>query len=116
MPAARSTKKTAAKKPAARKPATAGGADGRGDAAAVRAYFAQQPAHKRALLEKLRGLVLKGVPDATPSTQRGVAAYQRNGRNACARAALKDHVATNLLASPHVLRHLPTTLDRGAPR
>ncbi|TMG39979.1 MAG: hypothetical protein E6H88_00705 [Chloroflexi bacterium] len=68
MPAARSTKKTAAKKPAARKPATAGGADGRGDAAAVRAYFAQQPADKRALLEKLRGLVLKGVPDATAST------------------------------------------------
>src|SRR5437870_10243393 len=98
MPAARSTK-TAAKKPAARKPATAGGADGRGDAAAVRAYFAQQPADKRALLEKLRGLVLKGVPDATPSIKWGVAVYQRNGRNVCALAAFKDHVGINFFAS-----------------
>ena len=103
MPAARSTKKTAAKKPAARKPATAGGADGRGDAAAVRAYFAQQPADKRALLEKLRGLVLKGVPEATPSIKWGVAVYQRNGRNVCALAAFKDHVGINFFASPQVL-------------
>jgi len=103
MPAARSTKKTAAKKPAARKPATAGGADGRGDAAAVRAYFAQQPADKRALLEKLRGLVLKGVPDATPSIKWGVAVYQRNGRNVCALAAFKDHVGINFFASPDAL-------------
>ena len=103
MPAARSTKKTAAKKPAARKPATAGGADGRGDAAAVRAYFAQQPADKRALLEKLRGLVLKGVPDATPSIKWGVAVYQRNGRNVCALAAFKDHVGINFFAPPEAL-------------
>src|SRR2546428_13797682 len=92
MPAARSTKKIAAKKPAAGKPATAGGADGRGDAAAGRAYFAQQPADKRALLEKLRGLVLKGVPEATPSIQWGVAGYPRNGRNVCGLAAVKDPV------------------------
>ena len=36
------------------------------------AYFAQLPADKRALLEKLRALVKKGAPDAKPVIKWGV--------------------------------------------
>ena len=111
MAAPSSTRKTAAKKLAARKRATTGAAAGRGDAAAVQAYLAQQPADKRALLEKLPGLVLKGVPDATPSIKWGVAVYQRNGRNVCALAAFKDHVGINFFASPDVLVDPGKTLE-----
>ena len=94
MPAAKRTaKKTPAKKPAAKKtsePSVAG-------------YFAQQPADKRALLEKLRALVAKGVPDAKASIKWGVPVYQRNGKNVCALAVFKDSVAINFFAAPSAL-------------
>jgi hypothetical protein len=82
--------KTAAKKPAAKK--TAAGMDDR--------YFAEQPADKAALLEKLRALVNKGVPDADVSIKWGVPFYQMNGRNICALASFKDHVGINFFAPP----------------
>ncbi len=85
--------KAAAKKPAAKK--TAGGVDDR--------YFAEQPADKAALLEKLRALVNKGVPDADVTIKWGVPFYQRNGKNVCSLAAFKDFVGINFLASPSVL-------------
>ncbi len=74
-----------------------------GAGASVEAYFAQQPADKRALLTKLRGLVEKGAPDAVPSIKWGVPIYAQNGRNICALAAFKDHVAINFFAPPSVL-------------
>jgi hypothetical protein len=67
------------------------------------AYFAEQPAEKRALLEKLRSLVAKGIPDAEASIKWGVPIYQLNGRNVCALASFKDHVAINFFAPPSVL-------------
>ena len=82
--------KTAAKKPAAKK--TAGGVDDR--------YFAEQPADKAALLEKLRALVNKGVPDADVSIKWGVPFYLRHGKNVCALASFKDYVAINFFAPP----------------
>ena len=82
--------KTAAKKPAAKK--TAAGVDDR--------YFAEQPADKAALLEKLRALVSKGVPDADVSIKWGVPFYQVNGKNICALASFKDHVGINFFAPP----------------
>jgi len=85
--------KAVAKKTAAKK--TAAGPDDR--------YFAEQSPEKRALLEKLRALVIKSVPDADVSIKWGVAVYQRNGRNLCALASFKDHVAINIFASPSVL-------------
>jgi len=84
--------KTAAKKPAAKK--TAAGVDDR--------YFAEQPADKAALLEKLRALVSKGVPDADVSIKWGVPFYQVNGKNICALASFKDHVGINFFAPPSV--------------
>ena len=69
----------------------------------VDGYFIQQPTDKRVLLEKLRALVVKGVPDATVSIKWGVPVYQRNGRNMCALAAFKDHVALNFFVAPNVL-------------
>ncbi len=82
--------KTAAKKPAAKK--TAANVDDR--------YFAEQPADKAALLEKLRALVNRGVPDAEVSIKWGVPFYQLDGKNVCALASFKDHVGINFFAPP----------------
>ena len=71
--------------------------------APVDSYFKQQPPEKRALLEKLRALVAKGVPDADASIKWGVPFYQRNGKNVCSLAAFKEHVGINFFASPAVL-------------
>ena len=71
--------------------------------APVESYFRQQPPEKRALLEKLRALVAKAVPDAEASIKWGVPFYQRKGKNVCALAAFKEHVGINFFASPAVL-------------
>lgn len=90
-------KKTTAKKAVARKPAT-------GRAAVDDAYFAQQSPEKRVLLEKLRALVVKGVPGATVAIKWGVPFYTgRNGKSICALAAFKETVAINFFAPPEVL-------------
>jgi hypothetical protein len=87
--------KTAAKKPAPKTATKTTGADDR--------YFAEQSPEKRALLEKLRALVVKAVPDADVSIKWGVPFYQRNGKNVCALASFKDHVGINFFASPSAL-------------
>ncbi len=79
----------------------------------VDGYFTQQPTDKRVLLEKLRALVVKGVPDATVSIKWGVPVYQRNGRNMCALAAFKDHVALNFFVAPNVLADPGKKLEGG---
>ena len=85
-------KKTAARKTVAKK------------AAVDDLYFAQQSPDKRALLEKLRALVVKGVPGATVSIKWGVPFYSgENGKSICALAAFKDVVAINLFAPPAAL-------------
>ena len=63
-------------------------------------YIAEQPADKAALLEKLRVLVNKGVPGADVSIKWGVPFYQLRGKNICALASFKDHVAINFFAPP----------------
>ncbi len=71
--------------------------------APVDSYFAQQPPEKRALLEKLRALVARGVPDAEATIKWGVPCYQKNGKSVCSLAAFKEHVGINFFASPEVL-------------
>jgi hypothetical protein len=71
--------------------------------APVGSYYAQQPPEKRALLEKLRALVEKGVPGADASIKWGVPVYQKDGKNLCSIAAFKEHVGINFFASPDVL-------------
>jgi hypothetical protein len=93
----RSTKKTAASKKSARDRAA------RNASGPVDAYFAEQPADKRALLEKLSAQVRKGVADAESMIKWGVPFYQLNGRNLCALAAFKDHVGINFFAPPDAL-------------
>ena len=95
--------KTAAKKSAGKK--AAGGVDDR--------YIAEQPADKATLLEKLRALVNKGVPDADVSIKWGVPFYQRNGKNVCSLAAFKDFVGINFFASPSVLVDPKKKLEGG---
>jgi hypothetical protein len=91
-------KRTAAKKAGPQRSGRSADAN-----APVEAYFAQQPSDKRALLTKLRALVEKGAPNAVPSIKWGVPIYAQNGRNICALAAFKDHVAINFFAPPSVL-------------
>lgn len=95
--------KTGAKKPAARK--AAAGADDR--------YFAEQSPDKAALLEKLRALINKEVPEADVAIKWGVPFYQRNGKNVCSLAAFKEHVGINFFASPSVLVDPKKKLEGG---
>jgi hypothetical protein len=101
--AKRTAKKSAATKSAAKKTSEP----------SVTGYFAEQPPDKRALLDKLRALVAKGVPDATPTIKWGVPVYQRNGKNLCALAAFKDHVAINFFVAPSVLADPGKKLEGG---
>jgi len=105
MPASkRVAKKTAARKTIRKTSAAPAMAARRDDLGApVDRYFAEQPPEKRVLLEKLRFLVAKAVPDADASIKWGVPFYQRNGKNVCSIAAFKEHVGINFLASPDVL-------------
>ena len=98
--------------PAAKRPAKKT-AEKAGSGPSVDGYFAQQPADKRALLEKLRALVAKAVPDATSSIKWGVPFYQRNGKDVCALAAFKDHVAINFFATPSALADPSKKLEGG---
>jgi hypothetical protein len=66
-------------------------------------YFAEQSADKRALLERLRVLVRKGVPDATVSIKWGVPFYTSDGKDICALAVFKDFVGINIFAPPEAL-------------
>jgi hypothetical protein len=61
-------------------------------------YIADQAPDKRELLEKLRALVVKVVPDATVAMKWGVPVYARNGKNICAIAGFKEHVAITFFA------------------
>jgi hypothetical protein len=79
----------------------------------VAAYLAQQPPDKRALLEKLRALVVKTLPDAKASIKWGVPIYQRNGRNICALASFKEHVGLNFFAPPEALVDPKKKLEGG---
>jgi hypothetical protein len=106
-------KKTAPRKPAPKTTAPQNGSKRDDLGASADSYFTQQPAEKRALLEKLRALVMKGVPDATASIKWGVPFYQRNGKNVCAIAAFKDHVGINFFASPSVLVDPQKKLEGG---
>jgi hypothetical protein len=101
--AKRTVKKTTTKKTAPKKAAATNASNQKAAGTSVEAYFAQQPADKRALLEKLRALVVKGVPEAKSTIKWGVPFYQRNGSNVCALAVFKDHVGINFFAPPEVL-------------
>lgn len=67
------------------------------------AYIAEQTPEKRVLLEKLRALVIKTLPDATVALKWGVPIYQVGGKNVCALASFKEEVAVNFFAKPSAL-------------
>ena len=46
---------------------------------------------------------MTSAPNAVPSMKWGVPIYQLNGKNICALASFKDHVAINIFAPPRVL-------------
>ena len=106
-------KKTARKKTAPSKSAPKMAAKRDDFGASTDRYFAQQPPEKRALLEELRALVLKGVPDAQSSLKWGVPFYQRDGKSICSLAAFKEHVGINFFAPPSVLVDPKKKLEGG---
>jgi hypothetical protein len=81
--------------------------------APTEAYYSQQPAEKRVLLEKLHAIVQKVVPDAESSIKWGVPFYTRNGKSVCAIAAFKEHVGINFMAPPSVLADPGRKLEGG---
>jgi hypothetical protein len=103
MPALKKTTSKVAAKNTVKKSAPAMAAKRKDLGAPVGSYYAQQPPEKRALLEKLRALVEKGVPGADASIKWGVPFYQKDGKNVCSIAAFKEHVGINFFAPPHVL-------------
>ena len=104
MPARkRAAGKTAVKKKTVKKRPPTMAAKRKDLGAPVDSYFREQPPEKRALLEKLRALVAKGVPGADASIKWGVPFYQLKGKNVCSLAAFKEHVGINFFASPDVL-------------
>ena len=66
-------------------------------------YIAKQKPEQRALLEKLRAIVIETVPGANVSLKWGVPFYQRDGKNVCALASFKDYVGINIFAPPSAL-------------
>lgn len=94
------TKKTATKKTATKKTGTQKAAKPapRADfGAPIDGFFAKQPAHLRAILEALRGLVDAAAPTATASLKWGMPFYELDGKMMCALGAHKAHV--NLILS-----------------
>ena len=67
------------------------------------AYLAVRAPDQRMLLERLRALVRKALPDADVAIKWGVPCYAVNGKNICAIASFKDHVGLNIFAPPAVL-------------
>ena len=109
-------KKTAAKRTATRakaKPRSTMAASRKDFGAPVATYFAQQPPEKRVLLDKLRALVDKELPNANATIKWGVPIYQVNGRNVCSIAAFKEHVGINFFASPDDLLDPGKKLEGG---
>ena len=63
-------------------------------------YIADQPDDKRALLERLRAIVVKTLPAATVELKWGVPIYFVRGKRVCALASFKDFVGINFFAPP----------------
>ncbi len=98
-----SAARPAGKKPATRKPAAKAVAPTAASSAAVDAYFVAQKPNERALLDRLRAVVLKAIPDAQPALKWGAPFYLVNGKNITSMAAFKEHVSINFFAPPEVL-------------
>ena len=76
-------------------------------------YIADQPADKAALLKKLHTLVMKGMPDGDVAIKWGVPVYIKDGRNVCAIASFKEHVALNLFVPASALPDPKRRLEGG---
>ena len=76
-------------------------------------YIAQQPANMRALLEILRALIVKSLPDAEVSIKWGVPFYTQGGKQVCALACFKEHVGLNFFAPPEALIDPAKKLEGG---
>jgi hypothetical protein len=93
--AAKAPAKKAAAKAAAKKPAP------RADfGAPIDGFFAKAPAHTRPILEALRDIVQKEVPDAESSLKWGQPFFSVAGNMMCAIAGHKAHVNLILAGTP----------------
>ena len=76
-------------------------------------YISGQPADKAALLKKLHGLVMRGMPTAEVVTKWGIPVYTIDGTNVCAIASFKEHVALNFFVPANVLPDPKMKLEGG---
>ncbi len=94
-PAKKAAAKAPAKKAAVKKPAP------RADfGAPIDGFFAKAPAHTRPILEALRDIVQKEVPDAESSLKWGQPFFSVAGNMMCAIAGHKAHVNLILAGTP----------------
>lgn len=76
-------------------------------------YIAEQDPDKAAMLKKLHGIVLKGMPGAEVALKWGVPVYMKDGANVCAIASFKEHVALNFFVPPGTLADPEKKLEGG---
>lgn len=106
-PASSKSKAPAAKKTAAAKRPTAKAGSGamarRADfGAPIDGFIAKQAPERRALLEKLRGLILAAAPDAVSALKWGMPAFSVGGRMMCAIGVHKAHANLILAGGPEM--------------
>jgi uncharacterized protein YdhG (YjbR/CyaY superfamily) len=73
----------------------------------VDAYLAKLPPEHRELLEHLRGVVARVVPDAEETISYGMPAFRRDGRFFMSYAGWKRHCAIYPLTDEFLARHRP---------
>ncbi len=82
--------------------------------APIDGFFAKQPPHLRAILDVLRALVEKEVPEATASLKWGMPNFAIGKSMVCAMAGFKSHVNLILMGPPEIFDDPDGRLEGGA--
>jgi hypothetical protein len=82
--------------------------------APIDGFLAKQPPHLRAVLEELRALVEKEVPEATASLKWGMPNFAIGKSMVCAMAGFKSHVNLIVMGPPEIFDDPDGRLEGGA--
>lgn len=82
--------------------------------APIDGFLAKQPPHLRAILEELRTLVEKEVPEATASLKWGMPNFSIGKTMVCAIAGFKSHVNLIVMGPPEIFDDPDGRLEGGA--
>jgi hypothetical protein len=81
--------------------------------APIDGFFAKQPQPLRAILDELRKMVEKALPDATSSLKWGMPCYSLGGAMVCILSAHKSHVNLVLMGPPDAFADPDGLLEGG---